>query len=93
MHILIFMMAAAFSFSAAAEERAAPVAGKKAQVIKLCANPETGEQIEYEAATAPSCPDGFRAYDDVTARYVERVENTPPPRPMTARAEQEEHAE
>ncbi len=91
MHFLFFVLLATFSFSASAEERAAHIAGEKAQVIKLCANPETGEQIEYEAETAPPCPDGFSTYYDLTEAPIESIRNAPPPVKYGNGSEQETH--
>lgn len=93
MRFFIFVLFATFSFNVSAEERSGETAHEQAQIIRLCENPETGEQIEAPLANAKACPEGFLAYDDLTPVYVETIHDMPPPKPLPAQAEKEAHAE
>jgi len=68
-------------------------ADARRNIIKLCEDPQTGEQIKYNAAGAPSCPEGFHTYYDLTPAYVETVRNIPPPAREPGKKEQEAHDE
>jgi hypothetical protein len=93
MHFLLLVMISTFSFGAAAGERSAETSPEHAQIIRLCENPDTGEQIESPLTNAKACPEGFSAYDDLTPAYVETVKDIPPPRPIPKIAEKGAHAE
>jgi hypothetical protein len=93
MHFLLFVLVLTYSFSASAEANNDGTAVGKAQIIRLCENAETGEQIESPLASGESCPNGFTAYDDLTPVYIEAVKDIPPPKPLPEQAEKEAYAE
>lgn len=93
MRLLLFVLAATFSFSVSAEERNGETAREQAQIVRLCENRDTGEQVEIPLAKAKVCPEGFSAYDDLTSVYVEIIHDLPPPKPLAVKAEKETYAE
>ena len=93
MRILIFALVAALPAVAFASEQVAPPDEAKPQIIRFCEHPETREQVEFNSDGPEACPEGFTAYDDVTAIYIEHVEDAPPPLPMKHEAETEAHAQ
>lgn len=93
MRIILFILVATFSFDVSAEERNGETDREQAQIIRLCENPDTGEQVETPLVNAKGCPEGFSAYDDLTPVYVETIHDMPPPKPLPAHAEKEAHAE
>lgn len=79
MRLFLFFLTSIVSFNAFAGERSAEADNYSVQVIRLCENPETGEQTQFPAHAAQSCPDGFAVYDDLTPAYVEALDDIPPP--------------
>lgn len=93
MNFVLFLLVLTYSFSASAEEKGKSIATQKAKIIRVCENPDSGEQIEFPLNSSETCPSGFRVYDDLTPVHVEHIEDIPPPKPLPNLTEKGAYAE